>query len=246
VADEEETESEDDEDAPLVPPSADRVARRALALAAVAARGHAEQGVGDPEAEQLRARILEWVPLVGLGDELEPLETQTLEAPLGALTPQQGINASWRAEGLVVLAWALGRSPLPAYDDQCDGGEVAATLGFLDEASASVLAAPVLRPAEELAALCETLFSLHWRLRQFSLDGRAMDFADFARKAWFGPLSLEGLRLNELDLELGSLPLARAPEPQRRTALSIARERQQAANWLEGQEALYSEVTCDT
>jgi hypothetical protein len=42
-----------------------------------------------------------------------------------------------------------------------------------------------------------------------------------------------------------SIPLGNALEKFSREALGIARERQQAANWLSGQDVLYSEVTCD-
>ena len=73
-----------------------------------------------------------------------------------------------------------------------------------------------------------------------------MDFAEFAKTAWFGPLPVGGLRLVAGDLEVRGLPVWEAPEEDWREVLSIARERQQAANWLMGQEEIYSEVTCDT
>ena len=236
----------DDDDEPLVPPSAERVARRALALTAVVARSIVERQASDAEAESFRAGLLAWTARIGITDEIEPEELAVLQAPVGGLLPQQTINASWRAEGLAVLAWALGRYELPRYDVEADGSEAAAALGFLRELSETVLAAPSLRAPEELAALREALFSLHWRLRNYGLDGLRMDFADFARRAWFGPLSLDGLRLMEGDLEVRGVPLFRAAEKDWHAARSIARERQKAANWLEGQEALYSEVTCDT
>ena len=89
----------------------------------------------------------------------------------------------------------------------------------------------------ELTSLADQLFSLHWRLRQYSLDGARLDFVDFARRASFGPLAIDGLRICEGDLEIRGAPLFRAPEELWQEAMSIARERQQAANWLEGQDA---------
>ncbi len=73
-----------------------------------------------------------------------------------------------------------------------------------------------------------------------------MNFREFANTAWFGPLSLMGLRLVSDDLEVRGVPVWDASEEDWREVLSIARERQQAANWLTGQEMVYSEVTCDT
>jgi Domain of unknown function (DUF4272) len=235
-----------DEEADPIPPSADRVARRALALAAVVCRSGIEGDAGDAEAEKFRESVIKWVEEVGLTDEIEPNEMDLLRTPLGKLNNRQRIDASWRVEGLAVLAWALGRYELPPYDLCADGPAAGLALGFREEKEDTVLSAPELRSRDELSSLADQLFSLHWRLRQYSLDGAAMDFVDVARRAWFGPLPLDGLRICEGDLEVRGVPLFRAPQELWLEAMSIARERQQAANWLEGQDAIYSEVTCDT
>jgi len=73
-----------------------------------------------------------------------------------------------------------------------------------------------------------------------------MNFREFANTASFGPLPLTGLRLVADDLEVRGVPLWDASEEDWREVMSIAIERQQAANWLIGQELLYSDVTCDT
>ena len=70
--------------------------------------------------------------------------------------------------------------------------------------------------------------------------------SEFVKKAWFGPLSLDGLDLCEKDLAIQGVPISQATAEQWRTVMSIAQEQHQAVNWLEGQEALYSEVTTDT
>jgi hypothetical protein len=66
----------------------------------------------------------------------------------------------------------------------------------------------------------------------------------------YGGLSqLEDLDLIPLadgDLEIRGAPIFRAPEAVWREVMSIAIERQQAANWLIGEDEIYSEVTCDT
>lgn len=235
-----------DEEEDPIPPSADRVARRALTLAAVVCRSGIESDAGNADAEGFRAEVLDWALYLGLEDEIEPDEMTLLRTPLGKLTERQIIDASWRVEGLAVLGWALGCYDLPPYDMRADGPTIGFELGFNEEPETTVLSDPELLPREELSALADQLFSLHWRLRQYSLDGAAMDFADVARRAWFGPLSLDGLRLCEGDLELRGVPLFRAPEELWREALSIAQERQLAVNWLEGQDPIYSQVTADT
>ena len=235
-----------DEEAEPIPPSAERVARRALVLAAVVCRSGIEGDAGNADAEMFRGSVVTWAEDVGLTDEFEPEEMALLRTPLGKLVVRQRIDASWRVEGLAVLGWALGRTELPPYDLQADGPAVGLALGFHEATALTVLAAPRLRDRRELTSLADQLFSLHWRLRQYSLDGARLDFVDFARRASFGPLAIDGLRICEGDLEIRGAPLFRAPEELWQEAMSIARERQQAANWLEGQDAIYSEVTCDT
>jgi len=126
-------------DAELIAPSADRVARRALSLAALVCRSAIEDNAGNQEAEAFRASVVSWAGDVGLTDELEPGEIGILEAPLGSLTQRQVIDASWRTEGLAVLAWALGRCELPPYDAQANAPRIAEALGFCERRAGTVL-----------------------------------------------------------------------------------------------------------
>jgi hypothetical protein len=169
-----------------------------------------------------------------------------LSAPLGTLSERQVIDGSWRGEGLGVLAWALGRYELPSYQQAISSPDAADTIGFLTPEAAELIESAVLREPEELELLAERLLALHWRLRQFSIRPEYMDFGSFARTAYFGPLDVEGLELVRGDLAIDGRPLMDVGEARWRECLSIALERQQAANWLCGQEALYSDVTCDT
>src|SRR5262249_12544785 len=98
------------------PPAPQRVARRTLALTAGAARAILEQNLADPQTPQTCAAVLKWVQDVGVGDELEPDEWEVVQRPPGRLERQVQLDATWRLEGLVVLAWALGRFEIPPHD----------------------------------------------------------------------------------------------------------------------------------
>jgi hypothetical protein len=228
------------------PPTPQRVHARALVLSAVVARGFLEQDAANREAEALRLRIRSWLTFVGAATEAEPQEHALLQAPLGTLLPQQAGEASWRSEGLAMLAWALGLSELPGYDEFVDPKAVADAVGYLrDEAKAS-LASATLRPAEEINQCAAQMFALHWRLRNFGLKPEAMDFQQFARDAWFGPLDVTRLRFIDGDLAIGDLSISEADEEDFQMCIETTMERHQAANWLAGQQDLYSEVTTDT
>jgi len=238
--------AESEDDFELNPPSPERVAKRAFALAAVVCRSGIEQGEFHSAAEDFRRDVLRWLTDARVTDELEPEERVLLETPLGSLTERQEINASWRGEGLAVLAWALKRFELPAYDQIVSPPDVADALGFLTNDGYELLAAPELRAPEEIDHLAELMLAAHWRLRQFSIDGLPMEYAVFAQTCYFGPLETRGLRFVDGDLAIGERAISKVQEAEWREVLSIVRERQQAANWLTGQDPIYSEVTCDT
>jgi hypothetical protein len=236
----------DDAEEEVEAPSPARVQRRAVVLATVSCRGIIEAQAADDWVPKFHLRILDWLPSADLEEELEPEEAALLRTPLGTLTLQKRVNASWRAEGLAVLAWALGCYPLPAFNEQVDPKAAASSVGFLSEDAASRAALAALRPEEDLLRARELIFALHWRLREFSLRPKATDFAAVGRQPWMGMGGIRQLPLVSGDLALGGIPLAETDESIWRPCLSIAQERHLAINWIFGQETLYSDVTGDT
>jgi uncharacterized protein DUF4272 len=237
----------DDGDERSDPPTAERVVRRALALTAVTARAILEQDVENQDATATYQNLLTWVRDIRIDDEFEPDESEVLQRPLGRLEPCQRINSAWRLEGLVILAWALIRSDIPPHDQLVSLKPLWRSLGLLDTTAAvKLLAKPTLRSREEIDTLRNRLFALHWRLRNFHVTPGVMDFADYARNCWFGPLDLTGLRLVKGDLALRGNRIDRAPLDVFSSAHSAAQERHQAANWLwEGPER-YSQASVAT
>jgi hypothetical protein len=223
----------DEEDEDADPPTAERVARRALALTAVTARAILEQDTANPEASGTYQDLLAWVRDIGIDDEFEPDEWEVLQRPLGKLDQRGQINSTWRLEGLVVLAWALGQFEIPPHDELVSLNPLWRSLGLLDaDAAEALLANPTLRPREEIGTLRNLLFALHWRLRNFHVNPGVMDFAEYARTCWFGPLDIIGLPLLEGDLGLRGARIDRAPPDVFSSAHSAAQERHQATNWL--------------
>lgn len=235
---------DDDDDPEPQPPSADHVARRALILAVVSCRGILELDPARDQAQQFWARVSAWWNHLDLASALEPEEAALLTCQFGTASRQAAVNASWRSEALAVLAWALGRAELPSHDVQVDPSAVANGLGFLQDST--VLDAPSLRSPDELAEYSNVAFTIHWRLREFSLNPGTLDFPKFCNTAWFGPLSLVGVRLLEHDLAVGGSPISRAPVELVQMATSIARERHQVANWLVDASIPFSETDTST
>lgn len=238
---------EDDEEYAPDPPSAERVARRALALTAVSVRGLLEQDTEDAGARRMHRDLLAWVEQGGVTSELEAYELALIQQPLGELDPRAQLNASWRLEGLAVLVWALGLADLPPHDALVEPDALWTPMRLMDAGGARTLVADAaLRPREEIEGLRSRLFALHWRLRDYGINGRSMDFAAFARTAWFGPLDIAGVPLVDGDLAIGGRRIDRADRDDLGRAHSAAQERHLAANWLCDGPALYSDADAST
>lgn len=230
----------------LIPPTPERVAKRAVVMSAVIYRAFMEAYPDEPEVKTECQNILHWLEQLRVLDELEVKEKEILSTPLGQLPSRQAINSTWRSEGLVVLAWALNCFDLPAYDELVDPQAVVNSLHFLNSGAAELLASPNLRATNELEQYAERMFALHWRLREYHLHPGKLDFQKFAQEAWFGPLDVSGLRFIDQDLAIGQNEISQTSDEDFRQCMSITSERHQAANWLVGDDQTYSEVDTGT
>ncbi|MGA9071269.1 MAG: DUF4272 domain-containing protein, partial [Terracidiphilus sp.] len=148
-----------------MPPTAERVAARAMVLSAVSCRGAIESDAGKPEAEDLRLRILPWLEQIGAADEMELAEKILISTLLGKLDRKKCVNASWQSEGMAVLAWSLHCANLPPVHLQCESADTANSMGFLDDRKNTPMECPHLREAAEIEKWADTYLTLHWRLR---------------------------------------------------------------------------------
>ena len=223
------------------PPLARKVAARALVLAAVAARGDLER-----QHDQTDWHLpLAWLKGVGGAAALEARERTFLKSAAGRAEEKVVAAASWRREGLAVLAWALERFELPAYDSPVVPPDAAhLSVGFQDPLIArALLTRGELRPRGEIDRLAAQLTVVSWRFQQFAIMPGPMDLVAHLRGlSTFKDTWLEGLRIMDGDLAIGAQPLAQASAEAVQLCRSIAIERQIAAYWLQGDDPTYSAV----
>lgn len=225
------------------PPSASRVAERALALCAVVARAYLDEGGGDAHTEPLRAQMNTWLAELGLSRALLPRERSALDRPSGRLAAREQIEASWLCEGLAVLGFALGRMALPAPDAELDPRKLGEAFGFLDPRAHALLASPTLRAVEELALSEARLHLVCDRLLAFERSGAAIDLLALAAETELGRWVLEGIPLVDGDLRVGEVAVAQADPARVADARAAAVERVRAMSWILGRGPLYG--LCD-
>ena len=229
------------------PPPLPRTAARALACCALVQRAEIEPPAGEPLDDDARAGIddlielsLDWLERQEMAGELRPAERAALEAKAGELPADSREHYADAGEGAAVIAWALRRAPLPGFDVDADAAAVAAALGWLDEAGATLATTAHLRNREELATYLDAVSAVHWRLRaRIEPDSPATGAVSMTRWqverfAW--PEDVTPLALAEDgDLALAGQSICAAPPAALLAALRRIRERHRATLWLLGQ-----------
>ena len=131
-----------------------------------------------------------------------------LEQPFGLLAPAHVDGLSWLTEGLVVLAWALGRAELPRHDERASFDALASAVGLQRDEASSLLASDV-RSEAELQRFLGRAYAVSWRLFCFYGDREPLDFARLGREErfWFGRLALDDVPLADGDLVVDGAPL---------------------------------------
>ncbi len=228
----------------FIPPSPLRVARRALTLTAVIDRGNLERAeLSKDAADAQHQDLIGWAKEDhDLTTEFEKSELEFLESAVGALDEQSMINASWRIEGLAILAWALNLVELPVYDQTVNSTVI---MTSVIQAAKTILQNPKLRDADEIGKVSEQIFSLRWRLRE-PRNGQALDFARVAEGNWFLSSDISSFRLIDRDIALGDTSVSQAPPAVLQSAVSCTMERDRAIRWLYGAHEIYSEVDLST
>jgi hypothetical protein len=239
--------ADEDEDTSPSPHEEKGVLRRALVLSAVVCRGFIEKSAGQPEAESVQGRVLAWLTRLNLWVDIEPSERAILRAPLGRLSAQEVIRATWCVEGLAVLAWALKRlDKLPYQDVMVDPYEITDAVLFLND-QATATAVRGVRSLAELKACRELYYAIHCRLRSFARKQDPCQFSQWLDREWFITLEMDPNRvLIQDDLAIGGKPLIDVPDQQVKECESAVCERHRAIIWLYERSPFYSQTPVDT
>ena len=140
----------------------EQIAKRALALFAVV-----RLAMGAP-----RDQTLAWLREHALWDALSPAELDFIST--ATPTRQQVINASWRAEALLVLIWALRLvETMPALNEPYDTNDLKGLLPpYTSQNVGEFVATAVRLPDDALLEYADDVLNSHWEARDASIRGK--------------------------------------------------------------------------
>lgn len=140
--------------------SAQEIARRALALAAVISCAY-----GDPKAAAVK-----WLRKEKLWKETTPAERRFL---LKGASPKAKIAFTWKVEALAPLLWAVGKiGKMPGLGRQCDVGALMRAVIRPPNASREYISSSSLRVEGEISSAYEKVYWAHWRVRDAQGAGK--------------------------------------------------------------------------
>ncbi len=192
--------------------------------------------------EEMFSKQREKLHSAGLWEEMEESEQEFLNAGIFETTMRQRVNASWMAESIMCLLWALGhKKQIPAYDQQYDlHSDKKSGADLLRDSTQRA----VLRPQTEIERQRDWAELWHWRCRTHSLlasgeiptalpDGTTMEkiIRMTTEKA-----AEEGIFAEPIggDFPVFGKAFREISEDELSQLTSIAMERHKALNWLCG------------
>jgi Domain of unknown function (DUF4272) len=194
------------------------------------------------ECQQLFDQQIEKMRPTGLWDLLADREREFMQTGIFETTMQHRIDASWLAESIMCLHWALDlRDQIPPYDQEVDPKSNQLPQG---RKARELVGSATLRPQAEIGEQRELAELCHWRCRTHMLlttkkipdalpDGTPM--SEIIRLA-AEKAAEEGAFPKPIDNDFPAYGKAyrEVTEEEQSMLTSIAMERHRALNWLCG------------
>jgi len=212
-------------------------------LAGVMSQWSPEQKLGFArETAEMFAQDIERLKAAGLWADVEENEKTFLQARIDEVSPQERIDASWLAESIACLLWALQIVPeLPSYDEEASHELVK----MLPATSIRDLAKQAhLRSKMEIEKQRDIAELWHWRSRTRKLqqEGRLHGqlYGGRTIEQIIELSASEGAKNGDLPQPIGSdfpalgKPYRELSAKEFAMLTSIAQERHKAFNWLCG------------
>jgi hypothetical protein len=246
------------------PPDARSVARRALVLGALVERSVVEAAMPQLPAKERAAALAagstrsaetaKWLTREHLDAAVSAEERRLLKKPFGTWSAQERIDASWRSEALVSLAWALRIvDRLPAWDTQVAAGDLVVSLPLMHVTDAFVSKA-TLRPVAEIRGARDLAELWHWRARTTQLikskqpvtlpPGYTLE--KVVAQSAAAAEAKGAFKAVDHDFPAHGKAYSRLSDSEWSELMSVARERQYGLNWLCGYAGDWDQVPTDT
>jgi hypothetical protein len=215
-----------------------QVAQRTLVLGAIAFRASLE-ATNDPRVVQVSLQVVPWLNRLNCDNQLDPLERELLDTPVGQLSDSQKVDANWSGEAASFFGWTLSLSdPLPVMG-VADQSALLNTLGILKPKACEVIRQAVLRDHQEIEDACQQIVLIRSLLQETRID---QPFRHVIRQVNLNRLAEAGLTTTEEGVSRASKIVDTMTPEERKRAVGSYFVRDHAAFWLFSDRHTYFEV----
>lgn len=215
-----------------------QVAKRAIILGAIAFRASLEV-TDHPRVVEHSQKLLPWLHTLGIDDELDPIERELLETPLGELSPSQQMDANWASESSSFFCWALNLTgPLDVLAP-ANAKRLQELLGVLKPEASSILHSATLRDIADMEAACKQCVLVRSALQEARV---APSVGEIIRRVNRQRLADVGIAASDDDMMRASSAVAAMSPDERSRAPGLYFVRDHAALWLFSSRPTYFEA----
>jgi hypothetical protein len=219
----------------------EQVAKRTLILGAMAFRSSLEV-TNHPRVHEFSRRLLPWLNDIGCGDELDPIEREELETPLGRLSECQKKDVSWAGESAAFFRWMLKLGEPLDENSRAEQSDLPVALCILKPEASEILRTAALRNGTEIVNTCRQFVLILSMLRESRVGPPA---SDIIRRLCLKELSEVGAAATEDDVRRASEAVGRMTPQVRGQMVFPYFVRKHAALWFLGDRTSYfGDIEC--
>ena len=212
-----------------------QIAKRALILGAVSFRSSLEVTT-HPRVTELAQRLFPWLAEMGCHDEIDPIERELLETPVGRLGPSLRADANWAGEAATFFCWMLGLVPPMEEARLANPSCLPDVLFILKPKAAEVIRSATLRDRGEIEDTCRHFVLIRSILQESRVEGVARNVV---RQLNLRKLGEVGLAATEDAVTRASEAVSRMTPEERRVMAGAYFVRDHAAFWYLSGRASY-------
>jgi Domain of unknown function (DUF4272) len=176
------------------------VAKRAIILGVMNFRSSLEV-TKHPRVKEISNQLLPWLLKIGCEGQIDPIEREELETPLGKLSPSQLIDINWAGESAFYLCWALRLIKEFDYINLADTSIIPSLLKPLELDAFTFLKSASLRPIDELEISCKRIVLIRSMMQEMPFVHSNRVAAEVIRKSNLEDLQKAGINTNQQDIE---------------------------------------------
>lgn len=205
-----------------------QIAKRAIIFGAIAFRSSLEVTTHSRVVE-LSQRLLPWLIEIGCGDEIDPIEREELETPIGGLSDSQMIDVRWAGEAAAVFCWMLRLQKNLEETTLADSTAFVQLLSILKPEAEDIIRSAQLRDLGEIESTCRQFVLIRSMLQEARIGPPA---SDIIRRANLQRLNEVGQVVTDEDVQIASDVLSRMTSEDRAKTAGLYFIRDLAALWF--------------